>query len=180
MTTSNSVDFSVSRDDIIKAAMQQVGILGEGVSPNSTQLTEKGIILNMIVKARMADGMPLWALKTGYVLPQTGTSSVSIGPTGGHATLTYTATTTSAAAILDAQTIVITSATGFTIGYNIGIELSDSTMQWTTISNLVGTTVTLGAVLTAAVSSGAQVYAYQNQTSKTLKNTKCISFKCSI
>lgn len=151
-------------------ALQNIGALGDGETPSATQLSEGSKWLNMLVKAKMADGMPLWALKTGYILPQTGVSTVTLGPTGTHATLSYTQTTTSAAASSGASTIVVTSATGFTSTYNIGIELSDSTMQWTTINGApAGTTITLATTLTGAVSSGAQVYVYQTKLQRPLR-----------
>lgn len=160
MATSGSVNFSVTRDTLIKAAMQHVQYIGEGDTPSSTQYSEGAFLLNLITKARMADGMPLWALKTGYILPTTGVSSITLGGTD-NAVTAYTATTTSAAAASGASTIVVTSATGFVDTYAIGIELADSTMQWTTINGVpAGTTITLTATLTGAVSSGAQVYAY--------------------
>ena len=160
MSTSGSIDFSVSRDTLIKAAMQHIGYIGEGDTPSSTQYTEGAFLLNLITKARMPDGMPLWALKTGYVLPTTGVSSVSLGASD-NAVSSYTDTTTSAAASSGASTISVTSATGFSNGYAIGIELEDGTMQWTTINGAPsGTTITLTATLTDDVASGAQVYAY--------------------
>ncbi len=170
MSTSGVVTFSVSRNDLIEAALKHIGALGDGDTPSATQYTEAALILNMLVKAKMADGMPLWALKTGYILPTTGTSSVVLGPSGGHATLSYTQTTSSAAAVAGASTISVTSATGFTNGYTIGIELSDSTMQWTTINGAPsGTTITLTDVLTGAMSSGAQVYVYQTKLQRPLR-----------
>lgn len=170
MATSGVVTFSVDRNDLIEAALKHIGALGDGETPSATQYTEGALLLNMLVKAKMADGMPLWALKTGYVLPQTGVSDISLGPSGDHATLSYTHTTTSAAAISGATTITVTSATGFTNGYYIGIELSDSTMQWTTINGAPsGTTITLTAALTGAVSSGAQVYVYQTKLQRPLR-----------
>ena len=160
MSTSGSVDFSTSRDTIIKMAYQHIQYIGEGDTPDSTQVTEAALLLNMIVKARMADGMPLWSLKTGYVLPTTGVSSIALGSTD-NAVSAYNTTTTSAAASAGASSIVVTSATGFTNGYAIGIELSDSTMQWTTINGVPsGTTIPLTATLTGAVASGANVYVY--------------------
>lgn len=170
MTTSASVDFSVSRDDLIEHALKHIGALGDGETPSSTQYTEGAKLLNMLVKAKMADGMPLWALKTGYILPFTGASSTMIGPSGGHCTTSYVSTTTSAAAVLGASTIVVTSATGISTGYYIGIELSDSTMQWTTVNGAPsGTTVTLTDTLTAAVSASAEVYVYQTKMQRPLR-----------
>jgi len=170
MTTSGSIDFSVSRDALIKAALQHIMVLQDGDDPSATQLSEAATLLNMLVKAKMADGMPLWALKTGYILPQTGVSQIDVGGTGDHCTLSYVQTTTSAAAILGASTIVVTSATGFANGYYIGIVLADNTIQWTTINGAPsGTTITLTATLTGAVSSGAVVYCYQTKMQRPLR-----------
>lgn len=78
MATSGSTDFSVSRDDIIKYALLTVQAIGQGDTPNSTQLTDCSAMLNMIVKAWQADGMPLWAIKqTSFAL--TANSSYTIG-----------------------------------------------------------------------------------------------------
>jgi len=56
----------------------------------------------------------------------------------------------------------VSSITSFANGTNIGIELSDSTVQWTTVSGApAGHTITLATTLTASVASGAQVYGYE-------------------
>ena len=170
MTTSGSIDFSVSRDQLIESALKHISVLGDGVTPSATQLSEASVILNMIVKAKMADGMPLWAMKTGYILPQTGVTAINLGVTGDHATLSYTQTTSSAAAVAGASTISVTSSTGFASTYYIGIELADNTMQWTTINGAPsGTTITLTEALTGAMSSGAQVYVYQTKLQRPLR-----------
>jgi hypothetical protein len=170
MATSGSVDFSVSRDDLIKTALQYIEAIGEGVTPNATQLSECSILLNMLVKARMVDGMPLWALKTGYVLPQSNVNDINLGPSGDHATLTYTQTTTTTSSLSGATTITVASVTGFTNGYNIGVELNSGDMQWTTISGApAGLVITLTVALTGDVASGAQVYAYQTKIQRPLR-----------
>ena len=63
MATSNSTNFSVSRDDIIKRALRLIGVLAQGESPTTDQVTEAAFALNGLVKAWAADGMPLWAIK---------------------------------------------------------------------------------------------------------------------
>ena len=70
MTTSNSTDFSVSRDDIIKRALRLIGAVAQGETPTTDQTTEAAIALNGLVKAWQADGMPLWAIRT-YSVPLT-------------------------------------------------------------------------------------------------------------
>lgn len=79
MPTSNSTDFSVTRDDIIKRALRLIGVVAQGETPTTDQTTEAALSLNGLVKAWQADGMPLWALKT-YSVPLTAsTASYRIG-----------------------------------------------------------------------------------------------------
>lgn len=159
MSTSGSYNFSVSRDDLILAAHQHIGAVGEGETCTSAQTTEAAILLNMITKLRANMGMPVWALKRGYVLPVTGASSVS---TAGQIVTTYVQTTTSAASAAAATTITLTSVTGVSDTYNIGVEQDDGTVLWTTVSGApAGSVVTLATGLTAAVASGNVVYVYQ-------------------
>lgn len=160
MTTSASVDFSVSRDNLIGLAYQQVGLVGEGETPSSAMVTEAALLLNMLVKARMADGMPLWAIKRGYLLPFPKASSLGLG--GAIQAVTgYVTTTTSAAAAAGDSTIVVTSATGISTTYAIGVWQTDNTMHYTTVNGAPsGTTVTLTAVLPVGCAIGARVYVY--------------------
>jgi hypothetical protein len=157
VATSNSFNFALTRDDIILAALQQIGIVGEGETPSTSQTTETALMLNMIVKLRAADGMPQWSLKRGILLPVTSVSSVN---TTSHVVTTYRTTTTSAASASGASTITVTAVTGILNGDQIGVEITGG-VQWTTVSGApAGSVVTLAATLTAAVASGARVYAY--------------------
>lgn len=176
MTTSGSVDFSLSRDQLIKAAYQQAKLLGEGDSPSTTQTTEANILLNMIVKLRQSDGMPLWALKNGFILPQTptvgsaNTTGISVGTTGGHVTNSYVTTTTSAASSSGGSTITLTSVSGVSNGYYIGVLLSSNFMFWTTVNGApAGSVVTLASTLTGNVASGSRVYCYQTKVNRPLR-----------
>lgn len=167
MALSGSQDFTVTRDDIIKMSLQHIGAIGDGDTPSVTQVTEAALYLNMLLKFWQADDLQLWIRKLGYVLPQTFTTmppKISLGAEGGHATNSYNFTTTTAAAVLGASTITVASTTGISNTFNIGIELSDGTMQWTTVSGApAGLVVTLAATLTKAVASGASVYCYQTK-----------------
>lgn len=161
MALSGSNDFAVTRDDLIKTSLQHIGAIGDGETPNATQLSECSILLNMLIKHLQADDIQLWITKYGYVFPVSSTSSVLLGAEGGNAASSYVHTTTSAAAIAGASTITVTTVTGIATTNIIGIELSDGTMQWTTVNGApVGSVVTLSAVLTGAVASGADIYAY--------------------
>ena len=68
----STTTFSVTRDDIIKAALRKLGVVAQGELPTTDQITEASFSLNTMVKAWEADGMPLWALR---ILPVTLTAT---------------------------------------------------------------------------------------------------------
>jgi hypothetical protein len=163
VATSGSVDFSVSRDNLIEDALRHAGIIGIEDSASSVQKTWAARLLNMMVKAWGAHGPALWARKVGYILPQTDTNEIDLGATGDHATASYTQTTLSSSAVDGASTVVVASATGISNGYYIGVE-TDEGMHWTTVNGApVGTTVTLTDALVGDAASGAYVWVYQTK-----------------
>lgn len=162
MALSASVNFSLSRDNLITMALQHIGALGDGETPSTTQLTECSLLLNTLIKSWMPDRDQLWMTYYGYILPVSGVTKTSIGTEGGHAVSSYVHTTTSAASSSGGSTVTLTSVTGVATTYNIGVEQSNGTMQWTTVNGApAGSVVTLTAVLTGNVASGADVYIYQ-------------------
>ena len=161
MALSNSVDFAVSRDNLITMSLQHVGAIGDGITPSATQLTEGSLLLNLLIKAWQVDGMQLWMTSYGYVFPVSDTNKVSLGGEGGNAATSYVYTTTSATSASGGSTVTLTSVTGVSTTNVIGIELDDGTMQWTTVNGApAGSVVTLTAALTGDVASGAAVYVY--------------------
>lgn len=158
MSSSNSYDFTITRDQIIDLAHQHVSLVGEGESATSAQVTEASRLLNMIVKLRAADGMPLWALKRGTILPFSDASSIN---TNSHVVTFYDATTLSSNAAAAATSLSITAAGTIANSDQLGIELDDGSIQWTTVSSGGGTTTLVAATgLTSAASSGNRIYAY--------------------
>lgn len=64
MTTSGTYDFSVTRDQLIKGALRLAGVIAQGETPTASQISDASESLNLMTKAWMADGMPLWAIET--------------------------------------------------------------------------------------------------------------------
>ena len=172
MATSNSYDFALTRDNILTLAHQHIGALGEGETLTTAQTTEAALLLNMIVKLRANMGMPVWGLKRGYILPFSGASSIA---TDSHCVTSYDTTTLSAAALASATTITLTSATGFSNGDQIGVELTNGDMHWTTINGAPsGNNVTLTSGLASAAASGGRVYGYTSSTERISKPLRII------
>ncbi len=170
MATSGSINLSASRDDIITEALEILGVLAEGTTPSAAQLTSCARTLNYMIKAWQADGINLFAVQQVYLFLIKNQSAYSlISTTTDHYTASFVETTTSAAALSGASSIVVTSATGISASDKIGVY-QDSTMHWTTVNGAPsGSTVTLTAALTADVASGAVVYAYTSKAKRPMR-----------
>lgn len=165
MATSGSIDFSLTRDNLITDAMRVIGAIGEGETPTSYEISNASRALNMLVKQWQGNtdfsaGLKVWARKRGYLFLNTDTVSYSLGTTGDNWTNSYVSTVTTASQTAGNSTVTVASATGLAASMYIGIELVTGALQWTTISGTPTTTVTLAASLTANVASGARVFAY--------------------
>jgi len=170
MAAPNSYNFTVTRDGIITDAMLHIGALGEGETASANSLTEASRILNMLLKLRAADGMPLWAIRRGIILPFTEVSSIN---TISHVVTTYVTTTISADEA-SAQTVLsVTSSAGMTAADQVGIECDDNTMHWTTIASVDSATqITVDTALDAAASSGNRIYSYTASTGRVQRPLK--------
>jgi len=173
MTTSGSFSFTVNRDQIIRDAMLNIGKLDELENPTAQDITDCNLKLNMLVKQWMgrtdfAPGLKVWKRKWGYLFLSNSTNQYTVGPNGTGWTNTFVRPVTTATAVSGAGSIVVASATGIATNYHIGIQLDSGALQWTTVSGVVGTTVSLNATLTGQSSTGSQVYVYQTPAQQPL------------
>lgn len=161
MAISNSIDFTVTRDEIITQAYRQIGVLGEGETCNSEQLNETAPVLNMMLKTWQADGLNLFAVQRNYLFIVKEQEVYTLGlTTTDHFTSTFYQTTTSAAASSGATTITVTDASNISDGDYIGV-VSGTDTHWTTVNGAPsGSTVTLTSALTADVAASSTVYNY--------------------
>lgn len=171
MATSASYNFSLNRNEIIKTALEEVAAadIFDEVPEEYISLANRR--LNMMIKSWQTRGISLPFTEEIIIFLPASTSELTISPTGNHTCLAsdFVSTTLSAAASGGASSLTVASGTGLAISDNIGIALSDGTRQWTTISNVSGTTVTLADVLTESAESGATVYAYTNKVQKPMR-----------
>ena len=176
MSTSGSVDFSTSRDAIIKRTLQVGHVLEDDEDPSSDQLTNCAVALNMIVKqwqgkADFAPGLKVWSRKRCTLFVQKDQYRYSLGTASGadHCTASYTETTSSATLAISGTSLTVTSITGISDGDNIGITMDNDSVHWTTVNGTpTGSTVTLTAGPAAAASSGARVIAYTTKINRPL------------
>ena len=61
MATSGVYTFQMTRDQIITAALRKLGVIAEGQTPSSTNLTDGQYAVNGAIAQLRSIGMPLWA-----------------------------------------------------------------------------------------------------------------------
>lgn len=166
MTTSGSVDFSVTRDQIITAALEEINDLAEGETISAARLAQCTLRLNSWVKSLMAQGAKLWAMKQATLFLEVGESTYSLGSTGDHCTNSYIQTTLSTDEAISSTSLSLTSYTGMAASDNIGIVLDDGTIHWTTISGAPGAPTTIATGLASAASSGNAVFTYTSKINR--------------
>jgi len=166
VATSNSVDFSISRDDIITDALEMLGEGAEGEAISGDRMDACSRRLNMMVKAWMANGAKLWAMRQATLFLTVGTASYSLGATGTHCTDTYVQTTLSTAEATSSTSLGLTAFAGMSASDNIGIVLDDGTIHWTTISGAPGSTTTIATGLASAAAAGNVVFTYTSKINR--------------
>ena len=161
MATSGSTNYVQNRNQIITEAAELCGIKDFEEDLTANEISSCARSLEMMVKHWQARDIGLWKTKTVYVFLSDAGYEYDLGPTGDHATLSFTKTETSAAAVTGATTISVDSITGISDNDHIGIELASGDIQWTTADgDPSGTTVTFDDALTGDVEVDASVFAY--------------------
>ena len=84
MATSGTTTFTVTRDQIIEAALRSLAVLEEGAQPSATTLENASFSLNLILKKWQSEGIKLWTIKE-YTLPLVpNQTSYTIGPSSAY------------------------------------------------------------------------------------------------
>lgn len=181
MAISNSFNFSLTRDEIVEAALRKLNALLEGNTANTAKITNGSQALNVMLKAWQARSYPIHNVRRLFVLPNTPTTisrnqnlvwDLSIGNVGtNHTVSTYVHTTTTATLAAAGTALLVSSITGISSGDTIGVELTSnsSLIHWTTVSGAPsGSTVTLASGIPTgdSVPSGAHVYVYTASTQR--------------
>lgn len=165
MARSGSYNYSLDRDQIIKLAMQRANIININQTARGADHAYAVDIFQGMIKLWQAEGIQLWNRRQATLFTAYQDEQYSISNTGDHCTNSYLNTTLSAAAASGATSFTVTSATGMAASDNIGIELDGKSRQWTTISSIAATTITVATALTGAAASGNTVVTYTSKIS---------------
>jgi hypothetical protein len=75
-----STNFSVSRDDIINRALRLCGTYDATNPPTTQDYTNVSLAFNMLIKAWIRKGLPMWKIVTNTIPLLTGQNTYNIGP----------------------------------------------------------------------------------------------------
>ena len=80
MATSGTTTFSVTRNDIILSSLRLLGVLEEGAQPSAQAIENASMVLNMMLKDWMTDGIKLWTVTELVIDLKSNQTSYTIGP----------------------------------------------------------------------------------------------------
>lgn len=166
MAVSGTTTFNLVTNQIITEAFAEIGVKTINRDLTANEMQDGLTSLNLVAKSFISKGAFLWKTQQATLFLAEGQESYVLDGSTANATESYSETTLSANALSAATSISVTSATGFVIGYFIGIYLDDDSIQWTTISNIAGTTITLADALTDDAASGNDVFVYQTKLNR--------------
>jgi hypothetical protein len=175
MTTSGSINYTQTRDQLILDAYQHLGVYGVlGLTITDAHKQFAINQLNKMIKAWETQGLHLWCKEEAvlFLQPNQAEYVISNDTTSdycaalGDSVITATAT----AAAISATSLSLLTTVGMTVGDYIGVVLADNTVFWTTIATIpTTTTLTLTLGLTQSAVSGSLVYTFTTKINKPLR-----------
>ncbi len=178
MSTSGSVNFSQSKNQLILDAFQLIGIYGIGRTVSAEDMTFASNILNKMVKAWGTKGLHLWCKSEGVLFLTPYSEKYSLGSSSSDA---YAATESdviitklNGSAIASTTALTVDNTTGMATSDKIGIVTSDKTIHWTTIATIpTSTTLTITLGLDSAADDNTLVYTFTSRINKPLRMLDC-------
>jgi len=169
MALSGSFDFTLNRDQIIKDAFVEAGVLRPDEEVRAEESTFGSNTLNRMLKAFQADGLQVFAHRDATLFLELNKINYQIGPSGDHCTESFTETAIKVAASDTDTTIDVDSTTGMTVADNIGFEMDDGTMHWDTIASITdGDTVVITNGIDDDAAIDNVVYYYTSKVARPL------------
>lgn len=175
MATSGSTDFDLTRDQIIKGALRNLGVLDPNETPTSEDIDTASEALNIMCKTWAVEGLFQWNTREYIVFLTVGQQSYGIGTGATDHVVDVDELVTTALAVAASSTdvtITVDSASDIASGDNIGIVYSSTAIHWTTVNGApAGAVVTLTDAMPADAAVDAVVYAYTNKAGRPLQVT---------
>lgn len=167
MSTSGSYDFYVTRDDIIRDAMLNIGALDPDEAPTASESQDCARRLNMLCKLWMgrndfAPGLKVWTRKRGKRLLDRRSNSYSLGPDAQGWTNDLIVTKSVANSASLSNEISVETVTGIATNMTAAIQLDNENMFYSTVLSIAGSVITLSSTYPSASASGNAAFFYSS------------------
>lgn len=175
MATSGSIDFSLTRNQIVLAALRKLGVVSRGTDPDPEDVSEGAEALESMVKAWDAQGIHLWKYEEVWLFPNPGQADYTFpaGDTttsGANATVLFDETALAANAVATDTTIEVDDASEMSDGDYLLVVLDDKTYHSTTINGApAGNVVTMTDAMPDAASVDNAVISFTNKIARPLR-----------
>lgn len=172
MSTSGTSSYNLTTVEIIREALELLGVVAIGQSIEAEDYDTCLRTLNMMVKSWQNQDIFMTHEKeaTLFLVPKQ--TKYQLGGSGADRAADgfVIETSVSEAALAAATTLNVTSTTDMTALDKIGVEMTDGTIHWTTIASITDTdTLELTDALTVDVDASAMVFVYTSQMGRPLK-----------
>ena len=189
MALSGTYSFSVSRDDIIRDAMLNIGRLGQTETPTAQEVTDCSRKLNMMVKQWMAQydfapGLKMWSRFHQDLFLSSSQYQYGLGPTGDQwaagvatsSTLNYQQNTLTAVTASGSPVLTVGSANvaEYTVGDYLVVELDSGDIFTSKVLSKGSSTITMTTNISSQASTGNYVFNYTTKGQRPLTITTAI------
>ena len=171
MATSGSVDFSVTRTQIIRQAALLIGVISSNETMSAEMSADFDFALNAMVKRWSGKEIKVWTIREATLFPAASQVKYTLSSSStDHCTETYYETAMAVAGAASDATITVDSDDNIADNDHIGILLDDGTLFWTTVNGTpAANVVTLDAVLTGAAAIDRPVFTYTTKLVRPLR-----------
>lgn len=172
MTTSGSVDFTMTARKVINSAFSKIGVKIAEQALQAEEFQDGMDALNLMLKSWQAQGLHLWSKEEGVIFLDVGKTDYLLGPAGDEATTLddFISTTTTNAEIAAAVVIEVVDTAGMLALDNVGIELDSNIRHWTTIVSVDSpTAITITVGLPSDSKAKSTVFTFTNLINRPLR-----------
>lgn len=174
MASSGSTNFDVVTNQIIQEALELLGVVGPGDTVSGDDYSSCLRTLNLMIKTWQSQGIHLWTEQEAILFLNEDQVRYQLGgASADEASDEVIKTELSADEASGQTTLSIDSSASMTVLDNIGIELDDGTIHWTTITSIPdSTSVIINSALASAASENNNVYVYTTIMGRPLEITQ--------
>lgn len=163
MALTASFDFTMTRDDAIQEALEQLGVLGEGETPTAAQLTSDARTLNLLLKAWQNKEVAQNLIRRFYVFLQAGQREYTLSKTvasSDPSCFNFYADTLAADYVDDDLTMTVTTGTGAADADELLLVSDTGAFGLGDVESGGGTTTLVVPDLNVDAASGKYYYAW--------------------